>query len=139
MAIPRCTESASDGTATRMPAKKTGAGAAPKTSEFIDTLRAHALGLSGAEEGIACQGTALEKRTVHVKKKAFVFLGADHVMVKLHDSLEDAKRLAAQDPAAYRAGANGWVTIRFVDGQALPVEQVSHWIDESYRLLAGKN
>ncbi len=122
-----------------MPAKKPAAKATRKTAQFIDALRAHALGLSGAEEGIACQGTALEKRTVHVKKKAFVFLGADHVMVKLHDSLEDAKRLAAQDPAAYRAGANGWVTIRFVDGQALPVEVVSRWIDESHRLLAGKN
>lgn len=122
-----------------MPAKKPAAQALPKTSEFIDALRAHALQLGGAEEGIACQGTALEKRTVQVKKKAFVFLGADHVMVKLHDSLEDAKRLAAHDPVAYRAGANGWVTIRFVDGQALSVEVVSRWIDESHRLLTGKN
>lgn len=122
-----------------MPAKKTGAGSAAKTVEFIDALRAHALLLSGAQEGIACQGTALEKRTVQVRKKAFVFLGADHVMVKLRDSLEDAKRLATQDPAAYKAGANGWVTIRFVDGQCPPVEKVARWIDESHRLLAGKN
>lgn len=122
-----------------MPAKKPAAQALPKTSEFIDALRSHALGLRGAEEGIACQGTALEKRTVQVKKKAFVFLGADHVMVKLRDSLDDAKRLAAQDPAAYRAGANGWVTIRFVDGQVLPVEALSRWVDESHRLLAGNS
>lgn len=122
-----------------MSAKKPAAQALPKTSEFIDALRSHALGLRGAEEGIACQGTALEKRTVQVKKKAFVFLGADHVMVKLRDSLDDAKRLAAQDPAAYRAGANGWVTIRFVDGQVLPVEALSRWVDESHRLLAGNS
>lgn len=122
-----------------MPAKKPAAQALPKTSEFIDALRSYALRLRGAEEGIACQGTALEKRTVQVKKKAFVFLGADHVMVKLRDSLDDAKRLAAQDPAAYRAGANGWVTIRFVDGQVLPVEALSRWVDESHRLLAGNS
>ncbi len=44
--------------------------------EPVEALRKLALALPEVEEGVSCAGTALERRTVKVRDKAFVFLGA---------------------------------------------------------------
>jgi YjbR protein len=105
-------------------------------SEVGKALRGFARAFPEAQEGVACAGTAAEKRTVQVRKKAFVFLGATDVLVKLRDSLPEALHLAAQEPNRYRVGALGWVTVTIGAGGSAPRELLERWVDESYRLQA---
>src|SRR5687767_2956896 len=74
----------------------------------IRALRRAALRHPDVHEGISCEGTSLEKRTVKTHNKAFVFLGMADVMVKLKASLFEATRLAKTEPDRYKAGAHGW-------------------------------
>jgi predicted DNA-binding protein (MmcQ/YjbR family) len=107
---------------------------AHQSGEVREALRAFALSYPGAEEGIACAGTALEKRTVKAGGKAFVFLGMADAMVKLRESLAEATRLAAKEPSRCKVGAHGWVTVTFA-GEAAALDLLKRWIDESHRLL----
>jgi hypothetical protein len=104
----------------------------------LDALRTIALRYPEAEEGIACAGTAAERRTIKARNKAFVFLGRADIMVKLRGSLPEASALAAQDGNRCKAGANGWVKLTWSADAHAPVELLARWIDESYRLLAPK-
>jgi hypothetical protein len=54
----------------------------PAKPATIQSLRQIALRLPGTEEGVACAGTSLEKRTIKVRGKAFLFLGAGDAMLK---------------------------------------------------------
>lgn len=94
----------------------------------IGAMRALALTYPAAEEGVACAGTAVESRTIKAKGKAFLFLGAKDVRLKLGASAAEAKRLGAD------VGAHGWT--KFAADAAPPLPVVERWIDESYRLLA---
>lgn len=106
--------------------------------EITSRLREAALAVPEATEGVACEGTPLEKHTVKVRNKAFLFLGRADAMLKLVESLDEAVRLAAEDPDHYKVGAHGWVTIRFdVDGDP-PLERLLRWIDESRRAIGPK-
>ena len=69
----------------------------------MQALRSLALRYPGAQEGIACNGNSLEKRTIKAGGKAFLFLGPRDAMLKLRDSLPEATRLARELPAG-RAG-----------------------------------
>src|SRR5688572_27526049 len=106
----------------------------------MKALRRAALRHPEVHEGVSCEGTSLEKRTVKAGSKAFVFLGVADVMVKLKDSLPEAIRLAKKDPARYRTGAHGWVTARLTpdDDQSPPLALLERWIDESYQLAIGE-
>lgn len=110
----------------------------PKDGQPADFLRQVAMQYPEAEEGLACAGTALEKRTIKVRKKAFLFLGTTNAMVKLGDSLTRAAELTTVEPNRFTVGAHGWVTITFGDAESLPFDLLVEWIDESYRLLAPK-
>jgi len=104
----------------------------------MKALRRAALRHPDVHEGVSCEGTSLEKRTVKAHNKAFVFLGVADVMVKLKDSLPEARRLAKKEPMRYRAGAHGWVTARLdEDDQTPPLAMLQRWIDESYDLAVG--
>jgi hypothetical protein len=92
-------------------------------------LRAHALRHAGVEEGVACEGTALESRTVKVRGKAFLFLRSGDARLKLGPSLAQAKRTPG-----CKAGAGGWVHVTFEAGPALGT--LKTWVDESYAQLA---
>jgi YjbR len=105
---------------------------------FIKKLRAQALKLPEAEEGIACKGTALECPTVMVRKKAFLFLAASQLRLKLDDSLAEAESLAAQKPDCCKVGGKGWVTITYADLPATQAKALERWVEESYRLFAPK-
>lgn len=107
-------------------------------SDLTQSLRELALRYPEAREGVSCEGTALEKRTVTARNKAFLFLGKADVMVKLRDSLAGAARLAAKEPGRYKAGAHGWVTVTFSDGESPPPGLLEKWLDESYRAVANK-
>ena len=104
----------------------------------MKTLRELALRYPEAEEGIACAGTAIEKRTIKVRNKAFLFLGMDDAMLKLGDSLAEAAKLAAKEPELCKTGAKGWVTVKIDADASPPLDVLARWIDESYRLLAPK-
>ena len=101
-------------------------------------LRRAALRHPDVHEGVSCEGTSLEKRTVKAHRKAFVFLGVADVMVKLKESLPEARRLARKDPARYKAGAHGWVTARLEDDDTALLAMLQRWIDESYQLAVGE-
>jgi len=109
---------------------------AQKSSKLFDSLRSLALSLPDTEEGIACEGTSLEKLTIKVRKRAFVFLGKTDVMLKLGVSLADATAIAKESPDFVKAGATGWVTIK-VEGSPVSRRTLEAWIKESYQLFAG--
>ena len=104
----------------------------------IEALRQLALRLPETEEGIACEGTAVEKRTIKVRKKAFLFLGAGDAMLKLRDSLPEAARLASKEPLRCKAGASGWVTVKARNDRVTPKSLLRKWVEESYGLFAPK-
>jgi len=79
-------------------------------------------------------------RAFKVKKKTFLFLGADadgvSFSVKLPHSGAAALALEGTEPTHYGLGKSGWVTARFVRGRDVPLPLVSEWLDESYEAMA---
>lgn len=77
-----------------------------------------------------------------VRKKVFVFLGAYptdpgvRLTVKLRDSHDEALALPWIEPAGYGLDRAGWVT--GVAPDDTPLEMLTDWIEESYRLVAPK-
>ena len=73
-----------------------------------ETLRRVALRYPEAEEGVACEGTAAEKRTIKARGKAFLFLGATGAMLKLRvaDSTSRLKRCARCRVEQHRRAAS---------------------------------
>jgi len=104
----------------------------------MKALRQFALKLPGTEQGIACAGTKLECPTVTVKGKAFLFAGANHLRLKLTDSIPEAKKLAAKEPDRYSVGANGWIAVASPDGTWPAMSLMQKWTEESYRQFAPK-
>ena len=105
--------------------------------DLAKVFRTAAMKLPDTEEGIACAGTSLEKRTIKVRGKAFLFLGRADAMLKLSDSLPTATKLATAHPDQVKVGAHGWTTIRFAESEALPRrEMLTAWVVESFQLFA---
>jgi len=104
----------------------------------MKALRKVALRLPDTEEGVACEGTPAERRTVKARKKAFVFLGVSDVMVKLDGSIAEARRLAAKEPSRFKVGTNGWVKATFDGNARPPLDVLERWIEESYGLITGR-
>jgi|SRR5579885_503598 len=104
----------------------------------LQKLRDFALEFPEAEEGISCEGTAVETRTVKAGNKAFVFLGAKQTRLKLSKSLAQAGKLETKEPKRYKVGANGWVTVTYDSENPVDVELLQKWITESFQLLAPK-
>jgi hypothetical protein len=104
----------------------------------VEALRAFALQYPEAQEGIACEGTPIEKRTIMARNKAFLFLGVSDAMLKLRDSVPAATALASDQTGRVKVGAHGWITVKLDDGGTPPLELLEAWIDESYRTIATK-
>lgn len=104
------------------------------SSQSIETLRRAALAYPVVVEGVVC-----EKAAFQAGKKSFLFVGiyddSWNVMLKLGDSLPEAKKLAAAWPDCYKVGGTGWVTVTFHHGQIPPPGLLERWMGESYRLL----
>ena len=77
-----------------------------------------------------------------VGKKVFVFLGIPdddgptHLTVKLRDSHEEASSMPWVTPAGYGLDRAGWVSCA-VPPDA-PLDLLTGWIEESYRIVAPK-
>ncbi|MCB9524591.1 MAG: MmcQ/YjbR family DNA-binding protein [Myxococcales bacterium] len=82
------------------------------------------------------------ERAFKVRKKVFCFFsgyeGRVRVSVKLPDSAPFLVQEPFASPTGYGLGKSGWVTCAFPEGQPLPVDRISAWIDESYRAVAPK-
>jgi hypothetical protein len=81
-------------------------------------------------------------RSFKARKKGFMFLGEKpdgslRLMVKLDEGAASAMKVA-ENHQEWRVTGPGWVTGIFTDETAPPVETLTAWIDESYRLLAPK-
>ena len=103
----------------------------------MQTLRSFAVKLPETDEGVACEGTALESRTVRRKGKAFLFLRATEARFKLGPSIAEAKARAAKDPQHLQVGAGGWALVKF-EGATLPLDVLRRWVAESHELTGGK-
>ena len=79
---------------------------------------------------------------IKVKGKVFVFLAGFedtlNVTCKLPSSGRLALTLPFATPTGYGLGKSGWVTASFKDGDAVPLDRMAEWIEESYRAVAPK-
>jgi hypothetical protein len=87
----------------------------PLKQNSMQALRKFAAQLPDTEEGVACEGTALESRTVRTAGKAFLFLRPNEARLKLGASLKDAAVRASRKPDRYVVGSGGWVRVTFDD------------------------
>ncbi|MEP7119370.1 MAG: hypothetical protein ABJE95_00445 [Byssovorax sp.] len=104
-------------------------------SGLREAMRAAAMRYPGAEEGIACPGTALESSAFKARKKTFLFVSAAHARLKLRQAIPEAVNLAANEPARYQVGALGWIKVTFEPAPGPPLELLYRWIAESYRVV----
>jgi hypothetical protein len=110
-----------------------------KQQTTMQALLKYALTLPETEEGIACEGTAVESHTVKTKKKAFLFIRASDARLKLATSLPEATALAAKEPERYSVGAHGWVLIKLDGSAAYPLDVLKRWVKESHALFGGSD
>ena len=103
----------------------------------MQALRKLALRYPGTEEGVACEGTPIESRTVKARNKAFLFLTVGHARFKLRESLPEAAKLAKKTPDQLQVGSGGWVKASLGADGSTPVDVLERWVGESYRLMAG--
>jgi hypothetical protein len=103
----------------------------------MQALRKAALRYPGTEEGVACEGTPIESRTVKARNKAFLFLTVGHARLKLRESLPEAAKLAQKRPDQLKVGSGGWVKASLGADQSTPLDVLERWVGESYQLMAG--
>lgn len=82
------------------------------------------------------------ERALKVRGKVFLFLSCDgarlSLSMKLPESRHAALTMPFATPTGYGLGKAGWVTSRFGAGEAVPLEILRAWLDESYRAVAPK-
>lgn len=100
------------------------------------TLTAQGLGFPETTEDFPWGHCALK-----VRGKAFVFMSREDglsLSVKLPSSSHVALDLPFTEPTGYGLARSGWVTASFAPGEAVPLDILSQWIEESYRAVAPK-
>lgn len=104
-------------------------------TDILEAIKVKASQYSEVAEGTSCTQNSFKRG-----KKAFLFAGEQggryKVMVKLKDSIPEAKKLALAEPGKYQVGKPPWVTARFSNEDTLPAEIWQRWLDESYELSA---
>jgi predicted DNA-binding protein (MmcQ/YjbR family) len=77
-----------------------------------------------------------------VKGKVFLFLShADGVLslsLKLPVTGQAALALPFAEPTGYGLGKSGWVSAKFGAADAVPLDLLREWVDESFRAVAPK-
>jgi predicted DNA-binding protein (MmcQ/YjbR family) len=105
-----------------------------------DELRQHALSHPGAWLDQPWEGDYVAKVGEGSAGKIFVFLGEASVGVKCGATREEADEWLARypDDASVMAyiGRSGWNSL--VVGGAIPDEEISEAVDESYRLVVAR-
>ncbi|HEV2213004.1 MAG TPA: MmcQ/YjbR family DNA-binding protein [Gammaproteobacteria bacterium] len=112
-------------------------GRANKLKVAMQALRKRALGYPEAWEDHPWGECAIK-----VRKKIFLGLSADtsilRVTTKLPQSYGAALLAPFAKPTHYGLGASGWVTCSFGPRDAIPMDSLFAWLDESYRAIAPK-
>jgi predicted DNA-binding protein (MmcQ/YjbR family) len=102
----------------------------------FDELLSYALTLPEAWEDHPWGDTV-----VKVRKKIFLFLGADEDVVRLSIKLSESHGHATSVPDAaptgYGLGKAGWVSLTVRAGDP-SIDLLRDWVEESYRLVAPK-
>lgn len=108
------------------------------TDALVKRLRARGLTLPGAHTKSPWPGHL----DLAVNDKTFAYLSVEgdpfSISCKLPVTGFMALSLPNTAPAAYGLGKAGWVTATSPDGEALPEEILTAWIEESYRAQAPK-
>lgn len=108
------------------------------TDAILEELRAFGLAYPGAHTKSPWPGHL----DLAVKDKTFAYLSLEgeplSISCKLPHSCDMALMLPFTTPTAYGLGKSGWVSARFGEGEAIPVDMLKSWIDESYRAQAPK-
>ena len=112
--------------------------AQPDHQDFIEQeLRAFALALPETHEDFPWG-----HRTIKVRSKIFVMMNCEPERIsfsmKLPQSREFALDYRFTEPTGYGLGRSGWVTARFDEAGAVPLDVLQAWIAESYRAVAPK-
>ena len=112
----------------------------PRPASFRRTEKAlaeFALRYPGAHEEHPWDHIAIK-----VKGKMFLILGGTDeelsITCKLPSSGRMALALPFASPTGYGLGKSGWVTAQFGPADAVPIDRMNEWIDESYRAVAPK-
>src|SRR5262249_28540006 len=83
-----------------------------------------------------------DHEVVRVGKKVFLWLSAEDggcfFGVRLPSSIDAALTLPGIEPMAYGMAKWGWINATFKKGEAVPVELIGKWLDESFRTVAPK-
>jgi hypothetical protein len=109
----------------------------PAAKDPTEAMRAAAAALPDVETGSSCTQTSFK-----VGKTAFLYIGPGakgvgfKAMLKLDQSLAQAKEMAEKEPDRYSAGT-GWVTLRFSAEKPIPKTLWNKWIKESHGICAG--
>jgi predicted DNA-binding protein (MmcQ/YjbR family) len=107
-------------------------------SAALEVLRAFGLTYPGAHTKSPWPGHL----DLAVNDKTFAYLSAPGDPVKISCKLPFSSLAALElpftTPAAYGLGKSGWVSASFEATDALPLEMLKAWIDESYRAQAPK-
>lgn len=108
------------------------------TSLVAQTLQEFASSYPEVNESPSCVN-----RSFKAGKKSFLFLGEKpdgmlRLMVKLDNGIDTAQAVAKENPDGWKVGGPGWITGNFTEEMAPPLDTLTAWIDESYRLLAPK-
>lgn len=107
--------------------------------ETYDDLLSHALSFPEAWED-----SPWGERAIKVRKKVFVFSGFSteagrfSLSVKLPVSAADVLERSEAKPTGYGLGRHGWVSMSYAAPDAVPVEALKEWIEESYCAVAPK-
>jgi predicted DNA-binding protein (MmcQ/YjbR family) len=108
------------------------------SDKVLQELRAFGLAYPGAHTKSPWPGHL----DLAVNDKTFAYLSLEGepfgISCKLPQSAEVALMLPFCEPAAYGLGKSGWVSAKFPENKALPVDMLKEWIDESYRAQAPK-
>ena len=102
-------------------------------------LRRHALIYPETVEDFPWEHSAFK-----VKGKTFLFTylddesGSLSLSIKLPTSGKMALTLPFATSTGYGLGKSGWVTCQFSGNEAVPIEMLLEWIDESFRAVAPK-
>ena len=105
-----------------------------RPQKLREALREHALALPETHED-----HPWGESVVKVRRKVFVFLGADEsrqptIGLKMGPSHPLALAQPGVRPMGYGLGDSGWIVVQL--GSDTPLEMLREWVDESYRLVA---
>lgn len=99
-----------------------------------------AIRMRAAEFPDVVKGTSCNQSSFKTASGSFLFIGPGakgvgfKAMLKLGDSMDQARALAAKDSDRFEVGKTGWVTVRFSNEKPLPESIWEKWLKESYAL-----